>query len=749
VNSKKILLLLFCIVFIIFFSDNPQPKNLNNQDSIQPYCNGLPFEIASKLTSNDLEIIEIETPDSRGWYENLYKAEITGNYINSKFKKYFDANITFKFKNDINCTSQAEVRIHGDFKDHIIPPFTSSLDVKLVNDNIFGITKFKLFIPQTRSIGKYEDFGTNSETAADGEIFGSVVMRSLGFLSPRTFYVQASVNSGISSRFLFQEKITKEFIESNNYREGPILETNEKYIWEDSADNNYVRTNPQDGKFALEFGKILNRNWALRSFENFIISLEALEKYNKAIFNTNTWRELNNKMLGQNYENIYKFEASLWALRGAHGVENTHNRKFFFNKLNNEFIPIVYDTNIQFFFADEPQLIAEEFYSKYSFITAAAKSLLSTSLDTKLINNEIASSGVIWSDDYTENIIEKFYNNLSIIASLDTNDRDFMYAKESLQLNRNSDVSFLFTDFENSIFEVCDQYLNNCFIIDEPNIKELLDKDLIYQGKNTYLTGFNKENIQKDTILETSNEITINNVHLKFFDEVEFELDKNKKIMSFILKNKNSKVLIKSLDEITDWEFIITSLSDGVLDSRSDENLLTGCLTFYQTKLENIKIRSENGHCEDSVNFVSSTGSINNIEINNATSDALDLDFSYLQILKITIENAGNDCLDVSAGNYYINNLELLNCKDKGLSVGEKSYVDIKNLNIKDSDIAIAIKDSSDAIVTNFYGENVKNCVNAYRKKQEFGPVRIKILDRDCKGINEDFIQEGSSYIEK
>ena len=65
-NSKKILLLLFCIVFIIFFSDNPQPKNLNNKDSIQPYCNGLPFEIASKLTSNDLEIIEIETPDSRG-----------------------------------------------------------------------------------------------------------------------------------------------------------------------------------------------------------------------------------------------------------------------------------------------------------------------------------------------------------------------------------------------------------------------------------------------------------------------------------------------------------------------------------------------------------------------------------------------------------------------------------------------------------------------------------------------------------
>ena len=60
------------------------------------------------------------------------------------------------------------------------------LYLPLLNDNIFGITKFKLFIPQTRSIGKYVDFGTNSETAADGEIFGSVIMRSLGFRQSST-----------------------------------------------------------------------------------------------------------------------------------------------------------------------------------------------------------------------------------------------------------------------------------------------------------------------------------------------------------------------------------------------------------------------------------------------------------------------------------------------------------------------------------------------------------------------------------
>ena len=287
-------------------------------------------------------------------------------------------------------------------------------------------------------------------------------------------------------------------------------------------------------------------------------------------------------------------------------------------------------------------------------------------------------------------------------------------------------------------------------MINEPDIRELFNNDLIYQGNNTYLIGFRKENILNDINFKDSNEIVVDQIRLEFVDEVEFELEKDKKVMSFILQNKKSKVLIKSLEKITDWEFRINSLNiDEVSDSRSDEKLLTGCLTFYETKLENIKILSDNAHCEDAVNFISATGSIDRIEINNSSSDALDLDFSDLRVLMTIINNAGNDCVDVSAGNYNMIYLELLNCKDKGLSIGEESYVEIKNIQIEESEIAIAVKDSSKAVITNFYGENVKSCVNAYRKKQEFGPVRIQIADRNCIGVTEDFIQEGSSYFEE
>ena len=52
-------------------------------------------------------------------------------------------------------------------------------------------------------------------------------------------------------------------------------------------------------------------------------------------------------------------------------------------------------------------------------------------------------------------------------------------------------------------------------------------------------------------------------------------------------------------------------------------------------------------------------------------------------------------------------------------------------------------------MVNNFFGDNVQKCLNAYRKKQEFGPVKIQIIKRECSGLSEDFIQKGSIYAEK
>ena len=98
----------------------------------------------------------------------------------------------------------------------------------------------------------------------------------------------------------------------------------------------------------------------------------------------------------------------------------------------------------------------------------------------------------------------------------------------------------------------------------------------------------------------------------------------------------------------------------------------------------------------------------------------------------ININNAKNDCADFSFGQYKINKLNLSNCGDKSLSVGEKSQMKIDSINVNNSNFGIASKDSS--IVSFFEGnfDTVNYCLAAYNKKQEFFGGLIKFDNLQC-----------------
>ena len=93
--------------------------------------------------------------------------------------------------------------------------------------------------------------------------------------------------------------------------------------------------------------------------------------------------------------------------------------------------------------------------------------------------------------------------------------------------------------------------------------------------------------------------------------------------------------------------------------------------------------------------IINSVGNINNIFILDSFHVAIDLVFSNLYVDSIKIVDGGNDCLDVSAGNYSINKSNFENCKDKAISIGEKSKFISNTINILNSNIAIAVKDYS------------------------------------------------------
>ena len=223
-----------------------------------------------------------------------------------------------------------------------------------------------------------------------------------------------------------------------------------------------------------------------------------------------------------------------------------------------------------------------------------------------------------------------------------------------------------------------------------------------------------------------------------------YEINPEKNTLDIELLTSKSKVKIIGPGELINWKIRVFS---NALESeiiRNDRNLLTGCLTFYNIEFTNVKIEATNQVCEDAVNLINAKGSIDSIEISNSVSDGLDIDFSNVYVGNITIKNSTNDCLDLSGGQYVIRNIDLEGCNDKGVSIGETSNVQIQNINIEETYIGIAVKDSSLLDVGDASIDTSNYCFAAYRKKQEFGPSYLSIGKSNCDLIRDVYIQKGS-----
>ena len=217
----------------------------------------------------------------------------------------------------------------------------ASLDVKLLKGNINGITKFKLFLPETRN--------------GSSEVVTAVLINHMGYLSPRTKLVNVNLNS-TNQLMIFQEKAAKELLEFNNLRESTIIESDESLLWEIitlEADQNKKLI--PEGKGSNIFPKVLNSYWLKKGQINRDISLKGLNIYSNAILES--WNRLidskdidyisfSDKILSNGNEAsrkiLSKFRLHLIAMSASHGLIN-NNRKFYYDPINNSLIPIYYD----------------------------------------------------------------------------------------------------------------------------------------------------------------------------------------------------------------------------------------------------------------------------------------------------------------------------------------------------------------------------------------------------------------------
>lgn len=176
-------------------------------------------------------------------------------------------------------------------------------------------------------------------------------------------------------------------------------------------------------------------------------------------------------------------------------------------------------------------------------------------------------------------------------------------------------------------------------------------------------------------------------------------------------------------------------------------NQFTGSITFYNTNVTILNSKFVNNNSEDNLNIIKSNFNIGNSFFENSLSDAIDIDFSNGKIINTKIANSLNDGLDFSGSHVNLKKIFISKSGDKGISIGEKSFIDGEDITINNSNIGIATKDSSNAEILRAIVENNEIGVAAYNKKKEFSGGKIHLIKSLVQNNKENFINEENSDI--
>ncbi|MFH1317463.1 MAG: CotH kinase family protein [Candidatus Omnitrophota bacterium] len=242
---------------------------------------------------------------------------------------------------------------------------------------------------------------------------------------------------------------------------------------------------------------------------------------------------------------------------------------------------------------------------------------------------------------------------------------------------------------------------------------------------------------------------------------VQLNILNSAKILSFspiqFIGSQDNPIVIHSSDSTGQGITVINSSSKSVLEFVMVKNLsnssadgwnVTGAVTFYESPVNIRNCQFLNSRSEDALNIIKSDFLIIKSFFNKALFDAVDIDFSQGQILESSFVDCGNDAIDISGSFVKINKIFIDEAGDKGLSVGEVSRMEAEKIEIQNSEVAVAVKDSSQLVIDDLVVTNCNIGLTAYQKKPEFGPGFITVGQTEMVQVKVPHKIEDGSRIE-
>jgi len=219
---------------------------------------------------------------------------------------------------------------------------------------------------------------------------------------------------------------------------------------------------------------------------------------------------------------------------------------------------------------------------------------------------------------------------------------------------------------------------------------------------------------------------------------------------------EDNPILITSTDR-TAQGFVVSDASQPSLVTytsftnlntlEENEWQLTGAVTFYESDVTLQHVTISDNSCEDALNLVRSEFEISHLNINNTFADGFDGDFCTGIIKDSYLYKTGNDGLDYSGSVVTVENVQLHQIGDKGISAGEEATLTLVNVDIDGAEIGVASKDLSLVTATDLKMSNCAQGFAAYRKKPEFGGGTIIVDSYSATNISKLVITDEESKI--
>ena len=241
-----------------------------------------------------------------------------------------------------------------------------------------------------------------------------------------------------------------------------------------------------------------------------------------------------------------------------------------------------------------------------------------------------------------------------------------------------------------------------------------------------------------------------NNGQLISFSPLHIEGNEEKQVVisseiNSSANNGNGILVINTKDESFLNHVLFKNLSAPNLISGIG---LLGSINFYEADVKIFNTSFYNNSVgDDYINIIRSNFLIENSYFENANSDAIDIDFSQGSILNSKFLMSKNDAIDFSGSEVNLKDIYINGSGDKGISVGEGSIVNAKNILIENSNIGIASKDKSNVFLNDITIENVFIGLAAYIKKIEYGSPKIKASNIQLLNYKHDYVSDLGSQI--